>query len=157
MKTVGLLFIILSVSFAGLMLGKKFIEKLSDMKKAEEIITALINGTENGRHTFEEISEEICNICGKEKTKQISEFTINGSLNGGQKLLSGSEEAKRAFKNALLVFGTCFASEQAKELEYYREIVRKEITLNEENYRKSAKLSGSLGILSGLLAAILLY
>lgn len=157
MKIIGFFFVVASLSFLGIFISQKISEKIKNMKKSEEIITALINGTENGRHTFDEMLDEITKICTEEKALRLCGRFQNENLDDESELFSGNEETDKALENALRVFGTCFAKEQVRELNYYREIIRNEISKNEEAYLKNSKLAKSLGVLCGFLAAILLY
>ncbi len=162
MKLLGVVFIFVSLSAAGVLIGENYISVLKSIKRAENFLNILLIGLENGRLSIGEMLEK-ARASGDIETVAFIDILKNSLMTGGsvnEKMFLESAfckdkiAASSAFE-AINILGKCSAEEQIEKMKYCRENIRKRYETAFDLYNKKAKLSRSSGILAGLLAVII--
>lgn len=164
MKIVGIVFIFVSLSAAGAIIGENYISVLKSIKRAENFLNILLIGLESGRLSVSEMLENAAKS-GDEETVKFINILKEGFRCG---FFSASEQdalnsdfckdetAVSSLLEAINILGKCSAEEQIDKIKYCRENLRKRYAAAFTIYSQKAKLSRSSGILAGLLAAVIL-
>lgn len=163
MKILGLT-LILSAAFGfGLYISSFYLSESKKIQTAEEIVTTLILGVENGNLSLREIFRNLI----KDKKLAGTFCLIEENLRQGKEPFEKEKAAilgfgydKEVAENlwkAFYTLGRYSANEQAEKMRFYRENIRNRYREQNEYLRKKAKLSRSLGLLGGLFIAVILY
>ena len=162
MKILGLVLIILSAFGLGLYINSYYLSELKKMQNAEEILTTLILGLENGNQSLKEL------FINLKKDEQLAETfsLIEKNIRLGKEPFAKKSAAELGFGHdrevaenlwkAFFVLGKYSASEQVEKICFYRENIRNRYRIQNDPLHKKAKLSRSMGLLGGLFLAVIL-
>lgn len=163
MKALGLVLIVAVALGFGFYTSFFYLSELKKIQTAEEIITTLIMGLENGNLSLREIFRNL----KKEDSLSEAFCTIENNLMKGIEPFEKEKADKLGFGHdketvenlwkAFFVLGKSSAAEQTEKMRFYRENIRNRYQVQDEFLHKKAKLSRSMGLLGGLFLAIILY
>ncbi len=160
MKAAGLLFIMAAISLSGFIISEKYLSPLKENKRAEELLKNIILGIKRENLALPEIFENILSGCDKETKAFILTFDFRNidkiDIYTKKSNFCKDETTVTVLKKAFSVLGKYSASEQIAEIENCIDQLKLFYEKNEKDILSKSKLSKSFGILTGLLAVIML-
>lgn len=162
MKILGLVLIISSAFGLGLYVNSFYLSELKKIQNADEMLTTLILGLENGNQSLKELF-----IALKKDEKLAETFSfIEENIRRGKEPFVRKNAAELGFGHdrevaenlwkAFFVLGRYSAPEQIEKIRFYRENIQNRYRIQNDPLHKKAKLSRSMGLLGGLFLAVIL-
>lgn len=159
MKTLGMIFLFLSISFFGFYIAEKYISVIKDLKRVELFIKNVLLCLESENMTVDEIFEFI-KKSGDKNTNNFLDSISRKDFSQISKKSTDTNFCKNKTANSILeeifsVLGKYSAKEQIKEISFCRNKIHAYYEKNERSFFEKAKLSRYSGILAAIFSVIL--